>query len=313
MLMISVCNLHPKTGAVKKIAGEHKSFSADGLIFNMIYVPGNLTFPMGIDDKETGTVDHAYWIAETELNYELWYKVRYWAEKHGYNFAYKGKEGSSGKPGAFPTEAKNSPVTGITWRDAVIWSNALTEWYNAVNRTKYICVYYEDSNFKKIIKNVDRNKKIYLNNGTQDNPYQKNDADGFRLLTSKEWELAARYIDGKKWTQGNYMSGSTTSHTKNLLDINESDIEIVAWFSKVSTQDTKMLKANSLGLYDMSGNVWELCFDLLSEKNYPGRVMRGGSCFYWVEGLFVGFVNKNAPYSPSYDVGLRVAMTAFGD
>ena len=102
----------------------------------------------------------------------------------------------------------------------------------------------------------------------------------FRLPTETEWEYAAR--GGPHWRDGFRFSGSD-------------DIDLVAWYDRRSGDCTKEVarKApNQLGLYDMSGNVWEWCQDSFTRdvNMIPAdgsacaddgheRVLRGG-CFH---------------------------------
>lgn len=75
----------------------------------------------------------------------------------------------------------------------------------------------------------------------------------FRLPSEAEWEYAAR---GGKYSQGYLYAGSDK-------------LKQVGWYRENSDDDTHdvgLLLANELGLYDMNGNVWELC-----ENQYPGE------------------------------------------
>ncbi|MFN7918684.1 MAG: formylglycine-generating enzyme family protein [Bryobacteraceae bacterium] len=102
----------------------------------------------------------------------------------------------------------------------------------------------------------------------------------FRLPSEAEWEYAAR--GGPRWRDGFRFSGSD-------------EIDAVAWYQSNSfdrTHDVALKAPNQLGLFDMSGNVWEWCQDSYSpsvaeipedgsplESNAEERVLRGG-CFH---------------------------------
>ena len=129
----------------------------------------------------------------------------------------------------------------------------------------------------------------------------------FRLPTEAEWEYAAR---GGNKSKGYKYSGSN-------------DVNAVACYGDNSgnkTHTVAQTQANELGLYDMSGNVWEWCQDWYddywshSQNNPKGantgssRVMRGGS---WINDaccMRVSLRHDHAPDGSNIDFGLRLAL-----
>lgn len=225
--------------------------------------------PTKINDSESVLVNGGFEMAVTETTYELWYEVRIWAESNGYFFQNKGKEGNSGIVSALPTNKRLEPVTDISWRDIIVWCNAYSEYkgLNPVYRTVG----------GVIIKDARNNNASVVDSAIQ------TFNNGYRLPTSNEWEMASRWcnesrdglieLGGRFWTPGDYASGATSNFSDELAT------SLVAWYAKNAsgTHEVALKKANDLGLYDMSGNVWELCFDWFTGYEGTYRNMRGGS------------------------------------
>ena len=306
-----------------------ETYTADGVTFKMAYVPGGKTFPTGINDEGSATVANAFWIGETEATYELCYKVFVWATTD----AGSGTRADGGvlytavfdpvnppRAGSSGYEADSQePVTFLNWRHAMVWCNALTEWYNAHKGTGYACVYYTDSGYTTPLRSVNDTGSVNSTPGSQDNPYVKPDAKGFRLITNNEWELAARYTDVTAWLYGDHVSGDQSGYCHNdgsplggqPLSTVFGDYAVFIGNSGASTAAVKSKTANALGLYDMSGNVWEWCFDW-----YPGlegscRVLRGGGWASEPDNLRVGLAaDEGYPYLEAEIIGFRFARSA---
>ena len=122
----------------------------------------------------------------------------------------------------------------------------------------------------------------------------------FRLPSEAEWEYAAR---GGNRSKGYKYAGSN-------------DVDAVAWYggnSGNTTHPVKTKQPNELGIYDMSGNVWERCQDKwCDDYNSPRdsgfRVLRGGSWNDLARGVRVSDRDYFAPGRRSYDEGLRLAL-----
>jgi formylglycine-generating enzyme required for sulfatase activity len=129
----------------------------------------------------------------------------------------------------------------------------------------------------------------------------------YRLPTEAEWEYAAK---GGKESKGYTYSGSN-------------DINAVAWYRDNSGSETHVVgtkQANELGIFDMSGNVWEWCSDWSgnyssnSVTNPKGtlrgayRVLRGGgwNCYAFDcrPSYRIGFI----PDDKHYDYGFRLVL-----
>jgi formylglycine-generating enzyme required for sulfatase activity len=280
-------------------AGSQVTLSTGGVAFNMRYVPGKTTFT-GTTDATQATVTSGYLIAETEVTYELWNTVKTWATSNGYTFANVGTMGDGSG------DNNRNPVTTINWRDAIVWTNALTEYYNAQNGTSYAVVYTSDAGYTTPIRSsADGAYGSSVNStaGSFDNPYVNPDAKGFRLPTSDEWELAARYIDdangdGDIMDAGEYYPGNYASGA--IADYNNATITgHVSWYSVnsgSSTHTVGLRLANALGLFDLSGNVLEWAYDWHPSFIGSNRVGRGGGWYDTATGMQVGGVSNGNPY-----------------
>ena len=138
-------------------------------------------------------------------------------------------------------------------------------------------------------------------------------ANGYRLPTEAEWEWAARggkVVDGVIKTDGTTYAGSNT-------------IGEVAWYttntSDKSTKEVMTLKANGNGLYDMSGNIGEFCWDwsdsITTSTASTGptsgsyRVIRGGYWYISEDKCTVSYRTNYSPSDRNWYFGFRVVRT----
>ena len=191
------------------------------------------------------------------------------------------------KPNDQGWERTAKPAINVSWWDAIAYCNWLSE------KEKLPRAYDSNGNLldKEGIVTKDPSKVV-----------------GYRLPTEAEWEYAAR---GGNKSKGYKYSGSDS--------VNE-----VSWYDSNSgskTQEVGKKGSNELGLYDMSGNVWEWCSDFYGDYSSSvqtnpynstagsDRVLRGGS---WGSGAIYVRVEFRYYYSPAsadYGLGFRIART----
>src|ERR1035437_1605362 len=281
---------------------------------DIVSVPGG-TFTQSDGTNSFSHTISTFKMGKYQVTYDLWYTVYTWAVANGYTFQNTGAEGSNGTAGAAPTAAKYQPVTTVNWRDVIVWCNAYSQ------KSALTPVYCSDAGITTPIKDSTDGAfawNVNIMPGSFDNPYVNWSANGYRLPTEGEWQYVASYKDGISWTPYNYASGATADYSDTTAT------GLVAWYSAncSSTQAVGGKTANALGIYDMSGNVYEWCWDWYG--TYPGtstdyrgfasassanRMMRGGSFNGLVNYLQVGYRYFYYTFYAYGDIGFRFARS----
>ncbi len=182
----------------------------------------------------------------------------------------------------------NRPVETVSWFDAVKFCNTLNP--------NPIC----DEHYNFI-------------NPQGQNTSLLTDVEGFRLPTEAEWEFAAR--GGKEFSENR------------LKYAGSNDMDVVGWYDENNGYETKpvgLKLSNELGIFDMSGNVWEWCWDWYDDDFYnkqgtnpvnfkkgSSRVLRGGSWSSYSHRSGIADRLRNDPSSYWRSRGFRVVFCFF--
>lgn len=187
----------------------------------------------------------------------------------------------------------NNPVNEVSWYDALVYCNK-----RSIKEGLTPCYKIKDSTDPDKWGKVPTKSDDTWNAVTCDWK-----ANGYRLPTDAEWEWAARGGENYKY------AGSD-------------DIDDVAWYTKYEyeydkgTREVKRKKPNGYVLYDMSGNVWEWCWDRYGDTPSAGsasnRRVCGGAWIYGTKYALVAYRKFERPcISYNYDnYGFRVVRNA---
>ncbi len=193
---------------------------------------------------------------------------------------------------------KEQPVMNVSWWDALEYAN-----WRSAQAGRQLCYTIEDKAQNKVICHWT--------------------ANGFRLPTEAEWEYAAAWNPAKQRKMRFGNGQDTAKITEMIFDNsghsqNHDEYERDDPFRRNAPVPVHHLRPNGFGLYNMSGNVWEWCWDWyaaeydLNQNPSTGaptgseRVMRGGSWGNYSGSCRASFRGRSTPTDTFYTLGFRL-------
>lgn len=205
----------------------------------------------------------------------------------------------------------NHPVQNVTWFETILFANLLSL------EQGFERVYYKDQDFQTVVD---------PSNYSSGTIYMHPNADGYRLPTEGEWEHFTRAGTATPFWIDEPNYDSTTCNSSNPADL---PYLVTAAAYRANTgrpaSEAAQYAANPWGLYDVHGNVWELCWDLYGTypsgtvKDYTGdpsgttRVIRGGSWIGFPNEIRSAIRSSQNPASRNTRVGFRLVRPVFHD
>ncbi len=274
--------------------GPEWKFTTQSAPKNPSYTPSSIVPPMVLVEKGSFTMGDTWGdgYSDEKPTHKVTFTYDFYMGKYEVTFneydAFCNATDRS-KPSDSYLGRGNRPVILVSWNDAIAYCNWLSEKEN-------------------LPKAYDSNGNLLDKDGRVTTDPSK--VVGYRLPTEAEWEYTAR--------GGNKSKGYEYSGSANVGD--------VAWYrdnSDDKTQEVGKKAPNELGIYDMSGNVWEWCSDWYDGGYYTKspttnpynstvgsyRVFRGGSWSYSAPGTLVADRSYIVPFGKRGDVGFRIART----